>query len=162
MGGSVNPGTQDPDALVDLDARITEIWDYLKDNIFPDEHVPVEWIVHVAKRYMLVFEDLYRHGANGVLMRSITQEDGCELLTKIHGGECGNHASSCMVVDKAFRHGFYWPTIIQDAIELVKRRQACQFYAKWIHTLAQMLQMIPPRGHLLYGGWTSWVCSPRP
>jgi hypothetical protein len=49
MGGSVNPGTQDPDALVDLDARMTEIWDYLKDNILPDEHVPVEWIVHVAE-----------------------------------------------------------------------------------------------------------------
>jgi hypothetical protein len=73
----MNLSAQYPDALVDLDAWITEIWDYLKDNILPVEHVPAEWIVHVAKRYTLVLEDIYWHGANGVLMRSITQEDGC-------------------------------------------------------------------------------------
>jgi hypothetical protein len=88
----------------------------------------------VAKRYTLVEGGLYWCGANDVLMWCITQEDGCELLTEIHGGECSNHASSCMLVVKAFRYGFYWPTSLQDAIELVKRCEACQFHAKLIHT----------------------------
>jgi hypothetical protein len=88
--------------------------------------------------------DLYRRGANGVLMRCITWEDGCELLTEIHGGECGNHASSRTLVGEAFQHGLYWPTSLQDAIELVKRCEACQFHAKRIHTPVQTLQMIPP------------------
>jgi hypothetical protein len=44
----------------------------MKDNILPDEHVYAEWIIHVAKRYTPVKGDLYRHGANGVLMRCIT------------------------------------------------------------------------------------------
>jgi hypothetical protein len=61
----------------------------------------------VAKRYTLVKRDLYWRGANGVLMRCITREDGCELLTEIHGGECGNHASSRTLVGKAFWHSFY-------------------------------------------------------
>jgi hypothetical protein len=39
-----------------------------------------ERIVHVAKRYMLVEGDLYRHGTIDILIRCITQEDGCELL----------------------------------------------------------------------------------
>jgi hypothetical protein len=30
-----------------------EIWDYLKGNILPDEHVSAERIVQVAKRYTL-------------------------------------------------------------------------------------------------------------
>jgi hypothetical protein len=38
----VNLGMQDPDAQANLDAWITEIWDYLKDNILPDEHVSTE------------------------------------------------------------------------------------------------------------------------
>jgi hypothetical protein len=79
----------------------------------------------VTQRYTLVEGDLYRCGADGVLMQCITQEDGCELLIEIHGGECGNHASSRTLVGKAFRHGFYWPTILQDVIELVKRCKAC-------------------------------------
>jgi hypothetical protein len=63
---------------------------------------------------------------------------------EIHGGECGSHSSSCTLVGKAFRHGFYWPTALQDATELVKSCEACQFHAKQIHTPAQALQMIPP------------------
>jgi hypothetical protein len=94
-------------------------------------------------RYTLVDGDLYRHGANGILMWCITREDSYELLVEIHGGECGNHASSRTLVGKAFRHGFDWPTALQDTIELVKRCEACQFHAKRIHTLAQTLQMIP-------------------
>jgi hypothetical protein len=77
-------------------------------------------------------------------MRCITREEGCDLLADVHGGECRNHASSRTLVGKAFRHGFYWPTALQDAVELVRSCRACQFHAKQIHTLAQTLQMIPP------------------
>jgi hypothetical protein len=56
---------------------------------------------------MLVEGDLYRRGANGILMRCITREEGCDLLAEAHGGECKDHASSRTLVDKAFRHGFY-------------------------------------------------------
>jgi hypothetical protein len=79
-----------------------EIWTYLKDNILPDDIASTDRIACLAKRYMLVEGDLYRRGANGVLMRCITQKEGCELLAEVHGGECGNHASSCMLVGKAF------------------------------------------------------------
>jgi hypothetical protein len=144
MVDSVNPDAQDPDAQAGPNAWITEIRDYLKDNILPNEHVSAERIIHVAKRYTLVEGDLYRHGTNGVLMRCITREDGCELLIGILGGECSNHASSRTLVVKAFWHGFYWPTSLQDAFEQVKRCEACQFNTKRIHTLAQVLQLIPP------------------
>jgi transposase InsO family protein len=49
-----------------------------------------------------------------------------------------------MLVGKAFRHRFYWPTALQDVVELVKTYKACQFHAKQIHMPAQTLQMIPP------------------
>jgi hypothetical protein len=126
------------------DAWISEIRDYLKENILPEDHVTAERIVRLAKRYTVVEGDLYRHGANSILMRCITQEKGRELLAEIHGGECGSHSSSHTLVGKAFRHGFYWPTALQDAAELVKSCKACQFRAKQIHTPAQALQMIPP------------------
>ena len=101
-------------------------------------------IVLLVKRYAVVEGDLYRRGANGILMRCISQEEGRELLAEIHGGECGSHFSSRTLIGKAFRHGFYWPTTLQDAAELVKSYKACQFHSKQIHTPAQTLQMIPP------------------
>jgi hypothetical protein len=42
-----------------------------------------------------------------------------------------------------FRNGFYWSAALDDAIEIVKSCEACQFHAKQIHQPAQGLQTIP-------------------
>jgi ribonuclease HI len=54
------------------DAWISEIRDYLKENILPEDHVTAERIVRLAKRYTVVEGDLYRCGTNDILMRCIT------------------------------------------------------------------------------------------
>jgi ribonuclease HI len=133
-----------PNSQGGLDAWIAKIRDYLKDNILLEDHASAERIVRLAKRCAMVEGDLYRRGVSGILMQCITQEEGCNLLAKIHGGECKSHSSSRTLVRKAFRHGFYWLTALQDAAELVKSYKACQFHEKQIHTPAQALQMIPP------------------
>jgi hypothetical protein len=133
MRDSVYSSAQDPEAQAGPDTWIMEIRTYLKNNILPDGTAFADWITYLAKRYTLVEGDLYRRGVNGVLMRCITREEGCELLTEVHGGECGNHASSHTLIGKAFQHGFYWLIALQDAIGLVKTCKACQFHAKQIH-----------------------------
>jgi hypothetical protein len=143
IGGTANPLVPQPVSQSCPNAWISEIRDYLKENILPEDHVSAERIVRLAKRYVVVEGDLYRCGANDILMQCITKEEGRELLAEIHGGECGNHLSSRTLVGKAFWHSFYWPTALQDAAELVKSCKACQFHAKQIHTSAQALQMIP-------------------
>jgi transposase InsO family protein len=61
----------------------------------------------------------------------------------IHAGECGHHAFALTLAAKAYRSGFYWPLALWDAAKMVKRCEACQFYAKQIHQPAQELQTIP-------------------
>jgi hypothetical protein len=143
-GGPANLVAPQPVSQSGPDAWISEIRDYLKENNLPEDHVTAGRIVWLAKRYTVVEGDLYHCGANDILMRCITREEGRELLAEIHGGECGSHSASRTLVGKAFRHGFYWPTALQDAAELVKSCEACQFHAKQIHTLARTLQMVPP------------------
>jgi hypothetical protein len=123
-------GAQNTEAQVSPDTWIMEIQTYLKDNIILDDMAFVAQIARLAKRYTLVEGNLYRCGANGIVMRCITREEGCELLAEVHSSECGNHASSRTLVIKAFRHDFYWPTILQDAVEMVKTCKACQFHSK--------------------------------
>jgi hypothetical protein len=98
----VHHDAQDPKAKVGPEIWIKEIWTYLKNNILLDDSASANQIDRLAKRYTLVERDLYRRGANGILMRCITREDGCELLVEVHGGECGNHVSSRTLVSKAF------------------------------------------------------------
>jgi hypothetical protein len=105
-GGPASPLAPQPVSQSGPDAWISEIRDYLKENILPEDHVSVECIVRLAKRYTVVEGDLYRRGANGIFMQCITQEEGRELLAEIHGGECGSHSSSRTLVGKALWHGF--------------------------------------------------------
>ena len=43
----------------------------------------------------------------------------------------------------AFRQGFYWPTAVADATDVVRTCEGCQFYARKTHLPAHALQTIP-------------------
>jgi hypothetical protein len=58
-------------------------------------------------------------------MKCITGEDGFDILREIHEGVCGNHAASRTLVRKAYRASFWWPTVVSDAEDLVRRCQNC-------------------------------------
>ena len=62
----------------------------------------------------------YKRGVNDILLQYISQADGTQLLTEIHNGMCGSHTSYRMLIGKAFRHEFYWPTAKQDAMHIVR------------------------------------------
>jgi uncharacterized protein YbjT (DUF2867 family) len=46
-------------------------------------------------------------------------------------------------VGNAFRQGFYWPTALADASEIVRTCEGCQFYARKTNLPAHALQTIP-------------------
>jgi hypothetical protein len=79
-----------------------------------------------------------------MLMKCILWSEGLELLQEIHSEECGNHAASANLVGKSYRSGFYWPTALADAQDLVQRCKGCQFFAKQQHVPAQVMRTIPP------------------
>nr|ABA94235.1 retrotransposon protein, putative, unclassified [Oryza sativa Japonica Group] len=105
-----------------LIAWIAEIQAYLADKTLPEDREGSERVQRISKRYVLVEGTLYRRAANGVLLKCIPREQGVELLADIHEGECGAHSASRTLVGKAFRQCFYWPTALNDAVDLVRRR----------------------------------------
>jgi hypothetical protein len=78
----VHPDAQDPEAQAGPDTWITEIRTYLKDNILPGDMASIDRITRLAKRYTLVEGDLFRRGANGILMRCITREEAASCSQK--------------------------------------------------------------------------------
>ncbi|KAK1663373.1 hypothetical protein QYE76_051532 [Lolium multiflorum] len=118
-----------------------EFLSYLTDGVLPDDRVQAKQIERRAKAYTIINHQLYKRIVSGVFQRCVTE--GIELLREIHQGECGHHASSRAIVGKAFRHGFYWPTALKDAEEMVKTCNGCQRFAKQRQTPASALKTIP-------------------
>ena len=116
-----------------------EFKDYLMQGTLPEKEEEAERVARQATAYCIQDGELYRKRPNDVSLCYISREQGKELLADIHGGDCEHHSSSWTLVGKAFRNGFYWPTALNDAIELVMACEACQFHAKQIHQPAQGL-----------------------
>jgi transposase InsO family protein len=55
---------------------------------------------------------------------------------------CGHHAAPRTLVGNAFCQGFYWPTAIADANEIVCTCEGFQFYARKTNLVAHTLQTI--------------------
>jgi hypothetical protein len=100
--------------------------DFILDQLVPDDKVERECITRRSANYVVIGFDLYRKAAStGILMKCIRRSEGLQLLAEIHSGECGCHAASTNLVGKAYRSGFYWPTVVIDAKDLVKRCKGC-------------------------------------
>jgi hypothetical protein len=58
-----------------------------------DDNAEVERIACKSKMYHLIDRILYRRGANGMMMRYISREEGIQLLQDIHSGVYRSHSS---------------------------------------------------------------------
>jgi transposase InsO family protein len=109
----------------------------------PSDRSEARRIARMAKSFALVDGEMYKRATSGILQRCVPIPEGRELLRDIHMGICGHHAAPRTLVDNAFRRGFYWPTAVADASEIVRTCEGCQFYARKSNLTAHVLQTIP-------------------
>jgi hypothetical protein len=120
---------------------------YLDNQLPSDDNTKVECIARKSRMYHLIYGVLYRHGANGMMMKSISREEGIEMLEDIHNGVCGSHSSWRSIYGKASRNGFYWPIVMDDVMEVVKKCRDCQFFQKQKMKIANPLWPIDISWH---------------
>jgi len=96
------------------------ISDSLKDKTATDDEASTKRMEARARNYTIIDGNLYKKGVVQPLLKYISQTEGRELLQEIHSGICGSHIGPRALSTKALRQGFYWPTHIKDAEEIVK------------------------------------------
>ena len=52
------------------------------------------------------------------------------MLNDCHIGACGGHLSGLATAQKILRAGYFWPTLIKDCIESVKKCHPCQIFSR--------------------------------
>lgn len=68
--------------------------------------------------------------------RCLSKDEGMRVLREAHGGGCAEHAGALSLARKVVRSGFYWPTVREDAVNMVRRCRICHKHGPLIHVPA--------------------------
>ncbi|XP_073360385.1 uncharacterized protein [Aegilops tauschii subsp. strangulata] len=126
-------------AVVTAPSLALSISEFLENGVLPMDETEARQVQRRASAYNIINNELVKRSSTGVFQCCIEHDQGIEILLDIHQGECGHHAASRSLVAKAFRHGLYWPTTLQDAESLVLKCEGCQRFSKRSHQLASAL-----------------------
>ena len=83
-------------------------------------------LLREARKYIWDDPYLFRIGGDRVLRRCVSKEDGLDILRHVHEGLTGGHHGANVTAQKVFDSGFYWPTVVKDAIEFDRTCDRCQ------------------------------------
>ncbi|GJT06100.1 reverse transcriptase domain-containing protein [Tanacetum coccineum] len=105
---------------------MTPIVEYLRDGTLPDDKKEASKLRIKARQYELVEGVLYMRSFLTPWLRCVGPLQADYVIREIHEGSCSMHAGPRSVVAKAMRLGYYWPTMHQDAREMIRACNNCQ------------------------------------
>ena len=76
---------------------------------------------------------LYYRSYDGILLCFLSNSEAQEALIEAHDGICGAHQPGPKIQDRLRWPGYYWPTMIADAVAYAKQCKTCQILADFIH-----------------------------
>jgi hypothetical protein len=73
----------------------------------------------------MIDDVLFRRSISAPLLKCLSLQESFYVLQEIHEGICGLYTGSIAPTTQVMQTGYYWPTILQDAVSLVKRYDKC-------------------------------------
>jgi len=99
---------------------------YLKDGSHPDDRAEAQKLLHLAIRYTLLENILYKKSYSKLhadpYLRCFGSEKAPQVvMQEIHDGDCENHLGGRSFAYKVINQGYYWPKIFDDVKNYVKK-----------------------------------------
>ncbi|GJU34959.1 reverse transcriptase domain-containing protein [Tanacetum coccineum] len=107
---------------------MTPIMEYLKDGTLLDDRKEASKLRIMARQYELLEGVLYRRSFLKPWLRCVGLLQADYVILEIHEGSCSMHAGPRSVVAKAIRLRYYWPTMHQDARDMIRKCNDCQIH----------------------------------
>ncbi|GKV14897.1 hypothetical protein SLEP1_g25700 [Rubroshorea leprosula] len=117
----------------------TSLIQYMRSGELPEDPSTAKLIKRRAAHFTLLDNQLYKRAASIPLLRCLTPYEAEYAVREIHEGICGTHIGGKTLARKLLRHGYYWPTMVEDTQNYVKKCPTYQFHADDIHMLVDLL-----------------------
>ena len=118
------------------------IWDYLVEGTLPSDPKEASKLRARSARFIVHRGTLYKRGFSAPILKCVGKEDAIYILREVHEGICGNHIGARTLAVKTLRQGYYWPTMLKDGTELVRKYKTCQENAKISHLPSEPLTSV--------------------
>jgi len=117
------------------------IIDYALHGILPDNPKKATSVRWRSTRfyYDTVVKILYRCSCDGIFLRYLSNSEAQEVFKEAHNGICGAHQPGLKLKNRQHWLSYYWPTMISDAIEYVKRYKPYQIHEDFMHQVPDLL-----------------------
>ena len=113
--------------------------DYIQKGVLPEDLKKRVDVRRRAARFVVCNDTLYKRSFDGILLRCLSKEEAEYALKETHAGACGAHQAGPKLSAQLKRLGYYWPTMVQDAINFAKCCELCQLHGDFIHQPPQPL-----------------------
>ena len=130
---SVDLNNEEVSPVMSEPSWIDPIWDYLIEGLLPNDPNEASKLRSRFARFTIHRGTLYKRGFFTPILKCIAKGDADYVLREVHEGACGNHIGARALAGKVLRQGYYWPTMLRDVRELVRKCKVCQEHAKISH-----------------------------
>ena len=118
------------------------IWDYIINKCLPDDPKEASKTRTRSAGFTNNKGSLYKRGLFTPILKCIAGKDTDYVLREVHEGVGGNHIGARALAEKVLRQGYYWPAMLRDATDLVKKCKICQEHAKISHLPSEPLTSV--------------------
>nr|XP_027093621.1 uncharacterized protein LOC113714021 [Coffea arabica] len=133
---------------------------FLSQGTLPQDRAEARRIQRKAARYALRDGELYKRSYLGPWLSCVTPEAGGHVLHEIHESLCGAHVGHRMLAKKTMLLGYFWPSLRQDAQDLVLGCPSCQVHAPEHHQPSNF--MVPITSPWPFEQWGTDIIGPFP
>nr|XP_025617126.1 uncharacterized protein LOC112709458 [Arachis hypogaea] len=121
--------TREPAVTLHL-ARLGSSWldpitNFLENGKLPDDEKDAVKLRREAAKYAVIQGQLFKKGFNQPLLKCLHPDQTDYVLREVHEGCCGHHIGGKALARKLIRGGYYWPSMMADSKEFVKKCVKC-------------------------------------
>ncbi|KAL0434404.1 UNVERIFIED_CONTAM: Polyprotein P3 [Sesamum latifolium] len=121
---------------------MTPIIRFLTEGLLPKDSKEAGKIKLRSARFVMIDRSLYKRGFSSPLLKCLNNDKAEYVLREVHEGSCGNHSGARSLARKVLRLGYYWPTMVKDALSLVQKCSPCQRHANYQHNPAAYMKTL--------------------
>ncbi|XP_073137642.1 uncharacterized protein [Henckelia pumila] len=119
-----------------------ELLEYMEKGELPKDPKKAYRLMQKSLLFVMMEGVLYKRSFSGPLLKCLSPKEAHYVLKEIHEGCCGNHLGSYSLARKVLLAGYFWPTILKEALSLVVSCDICQRHSRLQHQPAALMKGI--------------------